>query len=76
MIAMDTDGTVVKTLERIRPRIFAKGGDRTPENMPQSEIDICKKIGCKIVYGVGGKKIGSSSEVVDRIYKILKEQGR
>lgn len=54
-------GTVANTLKILKPNIFAKGGDRTPDNMPQSEIDACNEIGCQIVYGVG-EKLGSSSD--------------
>jgi len=53
IVARDTDGTVTKTLREIKPDIFAKGGDRNDGNMPQSEIDVCKEIGCEIRYGVG-----------------------
>jgi D-beta-D-heptose 7-phosphate kinase/D-beta-D-heptose 1-phosphate adenosyltransferase len=60
----DTDGTITKSLKLIQPDILAKGGDRTPDNMPQSEIEICKEIDCKIIYGVGGDKIQSSSKLV------------
>ena len=38
--------------------IFAKGGDSTMENI---EADTCKKLGIKIVLGVGGGKMQSSS---------------
>jgi len=64
---IDEDGTITKSLEYIKPNILAKGGDRRPDNMPVSEIDMCKKIDCKIVYGVGGNKIQSSSQLVKRI---------
>jgi cytidyltransferase-like protein len=53
IIAIDTDGKCAKTLEALRPQILAKGGDRNPRTMPQEEIDVCDKIGCKIVYKVG-----------------------
>lgn len=65
---IDNDGTVTQTLKMVRPDIFAKGGDRTPNNMPQSEIDICKRLGIKIVYGVG-RQLNSSSELVRRLTK-------
>ena len=65
--AKDTDGTITESLKLIQPDIFAKGGDRNPDNMPKSEIEICKEIDCKIIYGVGGKnKIASSSKLVRR----------
>jgi cytidyltransferase-like protein len=49
----DIDGTQAKTLEQFKPNIFAKGKDRNKGNMPISEINICRQIGCKIVYNVG-----------------------
>ena len=67
VVAEDEGGTVARTLENIRPAIFAKGGDRIPGNMPQNEIDACEKIGCKIIYGVGGEKVESSSKLVGRL---------
>lgn len=44
--------------------IFAKGGDRKDNScMPNSELDICNRLGIEIRYGVGGfdKKNSSSS---------------
>jgi cytidyltransferase-like protein len=63
---IDPDLSSTKSLERYSPDIFAKGGDRTEDNMPQSEKDACEKIGCKIVYGIGGGKIQSSSWLVKK----------
>ncbi|OGO20808.1 MAG: hypothetical protein A2144_03385 [Chloroflexi bacterium RBG_16_50_9] len=54
------------SLEYYRPDVFAKGGDRTEDKMPEVEKMICAKIGCEIVYGVGGDKIQSSSSLVKR----------
>ena len=60
--AVDEDQTVRKTLEMIKPDIFAKGGNRTgPENIP--EVDTCRKIGCRLVTNVGGGNIRSESEL-------------
>ena len=64
--SIDKDGSVVKTLQLLQPDIYAKGGDRTPKTMPVKEIEACKEMGCKIVYGVGGEKIQSSSKLVKR----------
>jgi cytidyltransferase-like protein len=62
------DGTpyVDGALQLIRPDVFTKGGDRrNDQSMPQQEINMCKDIGCKIIYGVGGfEKIMSSSELI------------
>jgi D-beta-D-heptose 7-phosphate kinase/D-beta-D-heptose 1-phosphate adenosyltransferase len=62
LIAIDKDGTVIETLKFVKPDIFAKGGDRTLDNIPEREI--CEKLGIKIVEGVGGGKIQSSSELL------------
>ena len=63
----DTDGSVAKTLEQLKPDIFAKGGDRTIANIPKSEIDVCEKLGIKMVFGVGGEKVQSSSWLIDKV---------
>ena len=63
------DLTACEALQTVKPKIFAKGGDRTPDNMPKSEIDLCRKLGIKIVYGVGGGKIQSSSWLVKNFEK-------
>ncbi|MFH0897586.1 MAG: adenylyltransferase/cytidyltransferase family protein [Candidatus Bathyarchaeota archaeon] len=62
---IDEDGTQAKTLRMVKPDIFAKGGDRTPDNMPENEIKACEEIGCKIVYGVG-EQLASSSELLQK----------
>jgi D-beta-D-heptose 7-phosphate kinase/D-beta-D-heptose 1-phosphate adenosyltransferase len=59
-------GSVAKTLEKYRPDVFAKGGDRTIDNLPQDEVEACKRLGIELVTGVGGEKIQSSSWLVDR----------
>jgi len=64
---IDTDGSVAKTLRKLKPDIFAKGGDRTMDNIPESEINVCERLGIKIVFGVGGGKIQSSSWLIDKM---------
>ena len=58
--------TCEEALKLIRPDILAKGGDRAPGSMPQIELDVCKEVGCKIVYNVGGEKVQSSSWLLKR----------
>ena len=58
--------TCEEALKLIKPDILAKGGDRTPGNMAEIEICVCKEIGCKIVYNVGGEKVQSSSWLLKR----------
>ena len=74
--AIDGNGTVAETLRVLRPAIFAKGGDRTRDRMPQNEVDMCRKLGIRIVYGVGGGKIQSSSELVRRAQRQLEATDR
>jgi len=55
---------VIKTLAKVRPDIFANGGDRhSLSNVP--EYPICQKLGIKLVDGLG-KKIRASSEMIKR----------
>lgn len=64
------DMSVCVELAKIKPHIFANGGDRTKKNIP--EIAVCKKIGCKMVFGVGrGGKIQSSSWLLEKYAQSL-----
>lgn len=67
------DMSVSAELARIKPNIFANGGDRTRKNIP--EIKICQKIGCKMVFNVGqGGKIQSSSWLVSKCLKKINKR--
>jgi cytidyltransferase-like protein len=58
--------SVCKELERLKPNIFANGGDRVKKNVP--EIAVCKKINCRVVFNIGwGGKIQSSSWLVKKL---------
>ena len=62
----DGGQTVTGALEVLRPVVFAKGGDRdSAQNVP--EFDLCEKIGCRVLFNVGGDKIQSSSELVKSV---------
>jgi cytidyltransferase-like protein len=67
IIDPDTGITCEAALRLIHPDILAKGGDRTPANMARVEIDVCRELGIKIVYGVGGEKIQSSSWLIKKV---------
>jgi D-beta-D-heptose 7-phosphate kinase/D-beta-D-heptose 1-phosphate adenosyltransferase len=72
--AVDEDQTVRKTLELIKPDIFAKGGGRTgPETIP--ETDVCNGIGCKLVTNVGGGEIHSEREMSSKMKEFGAEHG-
>ncbi|HMP32275.1 MAG TPA: adenylyltransferase/cytidyltransferase family protein [Saprospiraceae bacterium] len=73
VLSIDEDRTVCKTLEMIKPNIFAKGGDTSMAcaNIPEGEI--CKRLNIKIVDGLGDKIQSSRwllKECKERLSKI------
>lgn len=58
------DISICRELEKLKPDIFANGGDRRPDLDPVPEVELCQKLGIKIEYNVGGGKMQSSSELV------------
>lgn len=64
VLSIDTDESVCKTLELIKPDAFAKGGDRNEYNIPERKI--CKKLGIKILSNIGGVKTQSSSNLLHK----------
>lgn len=68
--AMDEDGTVAETIRYYKPKYFAKGGDRTPDNMPQSEVLACKEVGCQMVFNVG-LAVKSSRQIVRELFNTM-----
>ncbi len=61
---------VIKSLAKIRPNIFANGGDRhNIINVP--EFAICQKLNIKLVDGLG-KKIRASSELIKKASSLKK----
>ena len=59
-LSKDSDKTVCKSLEKIKPDIFTNGGDRDNQEIPESIV--CKKYGIELLDGMG-KKIRSSSDL-------------
>ena len=59
----DSDNTACDAIRTHRPTFFANGGDRTTNNTPEQAV--CEEIGVQMVWGVGGGKIQSSSELVN-----------
>lgn len=61
-LSIDKDKTVCKSLTKIKPDIFANGGDRhSIGDVP--EYPICRKLQIKMVDGLG-RKIRASSEII------------
>lgn len=78
-LSIDTDGYVPKSLEFIAKKylpagrqalaelIFAKGGDRNFDNLPESEKEVCKEFNITIASNVGGGKVQSSSWLISNV---------
>jgi D-beta-D-heptose 7-phosphate kinase/D-beta-D-heptose 1-phosphate adenosyltransferase len=59
----DTDPSVVRSLRAIKPDIFANGGDRFKDNIPEAVV--CKELGIKTIFNIGqGGKVQSSSWMI------------
>jgi cytidyltransferase-like protein len=66
IIAVDNDQTVCKTIEMIKPHIFANGGDRRSAlDIPEAEI--CRRLGICMIFEIGGKKTQSSSWLLSKV---------
>ena len=63
----DSDGSVCEALKRIQPDFFANGGDRLEDNIPEGKV--CKEYDIKMLFNIGGDKIASSSDMLDRYAK-------
>ena len=59
-LSIDKDKTQCESLKYLKPDIFAKGGDRTNNEIPESKT--CKEFNIKIIDGLG-HKIRSSSKL-------------
>jgi phosphomannomutase len=60
IVSVDDDGTQCKTLELLKPHIFANGGDRRGEaDIPEAEV--CARYNIQMQFNVGGEKVQSSS---------------
>ena len=72
MLAIDKDAFVPETLKAIVKEhqgqfIFAKGGDRNFDNLPESEKQVCREFNIQVVNHVGGGKVQSSSGLLGKV---------
>ena len=58
-ISVDNDLSVSKSLRMCVPHVFANGGDRKEDEIPESKI--CRELGIEMVDGLG-QKIRASSD--------------
>jgi len=67
---IDKGITCHESLAYYKPNIFAKGGDRDIDHIPQEELDVCSKYNITIITGVGGyDKPNSSSWLIKGAHK-------
>ena len=59
-LSIDDDKTVCKSLKKLKPSIFANGGDRKNYEIPEAKV--CSMNGIEIIDGLGDK-IRSSSDL-------------
>lgn len=60
----DSDDSVCEAIRTHRPDCFANGGDRRKTNTP--EMDLCEELDIALMWNVGGGKIQSSSDLVNK----------
>ena len=69
------DMSVCAELKKIRPDIFAQGGDRNVANIPPCEVALQKELGFRVIENVGrGGKVQSSSWLIARYEKLAKKK--
>ena len=74
-LSVDEDSSVAQSLRQIAKAhpgsqlFFAKGGDRNADNIPEGEKTACQDFNIKIINGVGGDKIQSSSWLIKNATK-------
>lgn len=67
----DPDGSAAASMGSYKPDIFAKGGDRTKQTIPEVELRAAEELGILMVFNVGGGKAQSSTDLVKRAIKQL-----
>jgi D-beta-D-heptose 7-phosphate kinase/D-beta-D-heptose 1-phosphate adenosyltransferase len=70
---IENDHSICVALEKLRPHIFTKGGDRKDQyTIP--EWDVCQTHGIKVIFGVGLNKDWSSSDFLREWGEFSKQQ--
>ncbi|OGG53577.1 hypothetical protein A3C20_00915 [Candidatus Kaiserbacteria bacterium RIFCSPHIGHO2_02_FULL_55_25] len=68
------DMSVCDALKKVRPGIFCNGGDRKgAKDIPEAVV--CKELGIKMVFRVGGGKVQSSSWLVGAAHGVIGKTG-
>jgi|SRR3989338_7760263 len=71
-LSIDKDLPIAESLKKVAQQykgelIFAKGGDRNFNNLPESEKQVCRDFNIQVVNNVGGGKVQSSSSLLGKI---------
>lgn len=67
VLSVDKDCTVCETLKLLKPDLFVKGGYSHNANVP--EVQTCKWLGIKMVFGVGGMVSLSSRKMLNEVWE-------
>src|SRR3989344_768299 len=74
------DTSVQRELRKLKPDIFASGGDRDKKDARNrsSSLNVdqllCQKLGIRMVFNVGGNKAQSSSWLVEKVKKTKRKK--
>ncbi len=66
---------ITAALRKFKPYIYANGGDRNEKDSVDkssslyADMQVCKELGIKMVFNVGGKKVRSSSNLLKKYGK-------
>lgn len=67
---VDLDQSVCETLRKHQPHIFANGGDRFSDNIPEAVV--CRELGIETIFNIGqGGKVRSSSDLLKTYHGFL-----
>jgi D-beta-D-heptose 7-phosphate kinase/D-beta-D-heptose 1-phosphate adenosyltransferase len=67
------DMSVCAELAELKPHVFANGGDRTHDNIP--EVPLCNSINCEMIFNIGdGGKVQSSSWLLGIFKDLIKKR--
>ena len=66
---IEGDSSMCEALKAVRPHVFTKGGDRSPNQNPIPEDKVCERYAIEVAYGVGSRKVDSSSWIADSYFQ-------
>jgi D-beta-D-heptose 7-phosphate kinase/D-beta-D-heptose 1-phosphate adenosyltransferase len=64
--AEDDDGTICSNLEKLQPDIYCVGATHE-DAASTAEVELCEKLGIKVIFGVGGPRVQSTMALINAI---------